>query len=64
VNYYVKGPIVDSTWGLASEGLKRRYKMMKNRLPTYQELEKFRMFLSDPKPTKKEMHLFYKGGDK
>jgi len=63
MNYFVKGnPVVDATWSLASKGLKTKYQEMYRRNPSNKELEKFRYFLCDPKPTDKEMKRFYKGG--
>ena len=65
MNYYQTGnPIVDATWGLALEGLKRRYQMMKKRQPTAKELEAFRYRLCDPKPTEREVQRFFKQGGK
>jgi len=63
MNYFVKGnQEVDVTWGIVSRGLKRRYQKAYGRLPSKKELENFRWFMSDPKPSKRDMDRFYKGG--
>jgi hypothetical protein len=54
---------VDASWGIASSGLKRNYQRTYGRQPSYKEMENFRYFLCDPKPTNKEMQrYYYKGG--
>jgi len=65
MNYFVKGNfVVDATWILARESLKSRYQRRYRRNPGNKELENFRWFLSDPKPSDEQMKIFYKKHEK